>query len=818
MWVSSKEAAEILGMNYQTLKKKVQRAKKADKKNFNFNMQIFSYMEIEGIGHGGKTLQIDIDPTLIPDSFAGDQGEVTCKDSKDGQQLSPSGSNQTQGNDHEQTEKGHAVNEKSGRRGERDIFPETSSFKACDDNGSGYIERDSNVDADTRIGEGSHRYSSNTARGNISRADAQLISSDITHHSQTCLGSGTEESIDEKRSENHTQKSAITGSRGDQNGGTGGCGTLDRGTQTRTEAAPDGRAHHQGVLNASTIVSHRIVDHTRSNLVDMSLPQAQTDQTLVSTRPVTDHMRATALARFDLLALWEGYIAHVDGLTKKEATSDFLSLYQSGAYPKIKKTLGKVSRSTLYNWARDLENGKNNYESLIPGYHAKGALEYESTLMEYEKAAMLALLLNENKLDIGQAMRVVFFELQRKGLEITASKMTYRRFAEHWMKTNYDHWLFAREGQKAVRDQLAPYLVRDVNRLEVGDVLVSDGHVLNFQVIDPMTGRPCRATLICYVDWRSRDIAGYHIMTTENTAVISAALRESILRLGMMPKAAYQDNGRAFRGKFFTEDLQEDGMGGVFAKLGIAAVFAKPYNARAKVVERFFREYLIFERLMPSYTGTHAFDKPASLSRNEKIHKAQRSDFIPTIAQVMDAMEPWLEFYRAQPCPVDPQGRSIGEVFESGRGSGVDRDRLDELMMKVEHKQVNRNGITLMGASYYHENLYAYRQRVQIRYSLSDISAIRVYDLRGVFLCEAKRIEAVHPMMVLGTASDAAAVKRGLAVQKRLEQKTVKAFMETKNPDVEGFITMKEEQKEEEVEQPKTKRVNYEDLINERYA
>lgn len=558
-------------------------------------------------------------------------------------------------------------------------------------------------------------------------------------------------------------------------------------------------------------------------LVDTPVPAAQTHAGDVSQRPVTPKMRATALARFDLLQLWESYLEHAksDGLKKKEATSDFLSLYDSGAYPSLRRKLGRVGRSTLYGWAAKRNAGGDGYEALIPGYRANGALEFHSTLLEHEKTMLLSLLLNENKFDVGRATRVAKTYMKQKGLEITGCDMTYRRFAEHWEKTHYDRWLFAREGQKAVKDELAPYLVRDVNRLEVGDVLVADGHVLNFQVIDPLTGRPCRATLVCYVDWRSRDIAGYHIMTTENTAVISSALRESILRLGKLPRVAYQDNGRAFRSKFFTADLEEEGMGGIFARLGIVPEFAKPYNARAKVVERFFREFLILEKLMPSYTGSHAFDKPASMKRNEKIHRARRSDFVPTIEQVMGAVDYWLEtFYRLQPCPVDPQGRTIGEVFESGRGTGVDRDALDELMMKVEYKQVGRNGVTLMGAQYYHEHLYAYRERVQVRYSLSDVGAVRVYDLRGVFLCEAKRVEAVHPMALLGTSADAAAVKRGLAAQKRLEKKTVQAFMAASNPDIGGLIEMKEqaEPREQETEQQNTRRVSYEDLIEERYA
>jgi len=47
------------------------------------------------------------------------------------------------------------------------------------------------------------------------------------------------------------------------------------------------------------------------------------------------------------------------------------------------------------------------------------------------------------------------------------------------------------------------YIERDISKLEVGDVLIADGHVLNFQVINPFTGKPTRATLVGFLDWKS---------------------------------------------------------------------------------------------------------------------------------------------------------------------------------------------------------------------------------------------------------------------------------------------------------------------------
>lgn len=77
-------------------------------------------------------------------------------------------------------------------------------------------------------------------------------------------------------------------------------------------------------------------------------------------------------------------------------------------------------------------------------------------------------------------------------------------------------------------------------------------------------------------------------MLEENTQCIASALRNAIINLDMIPKVVYQDNGRAFRAKYFTDDkgFTELGFQGLYSKLGIETVFA-----RAKVIERFFKEF-----------------------------------------------------------------------------------------------------------------------------------------------------------------------------------------------------------------------------------
>ena len=62
-----------------------------------------------------------------------------------------------------------------------------------------------------------------------------------------------------------------------------------------------------------------------------------------------------------------------------------------------------------------------------------------------------------------------------------------------------------------------------------------------------------------------------------------------------------------------------------------------------------------------------------------------------------------------------------------------------------------------------------------IRYSLFDLSEIKVYTVKNQFLCTAKRVTKAHPMAYhLGDIKDVEDLKQKIQKQKRLKNKTIK--------------------------------------------
>ena len=133
--------------------------------------------------------------------------------------------------------------------------------------------------------------------------------------------------------------------------------------------------------------------------------------------------------------------------------------------------------------------------------------------------------------------------------------------------------------------------------------------------------------------------------------------------------------------------------------------------------------------------------------RNEKLHKNihEKFGFTPTIEQALKMINKWLEFKHSQPCP-NAKDKTIQEVLNEIEKQNIDENSLDDLMMAQEIKSIGRNGIRFLKADYFDEALYGIKEKTVIKYSLFDLSYIKVYSIKGEFICKAKRITETHPL------------------------------------------------------------------------
>ena len=504
-----------------------------------------------------------------------------------------------------------------------------------------------------------------------------------------------------------------------------------------------------------------------------------------------------ALARLDLVHKWLEY--RKKSQNKLQADYDFVKLHNT-SNSHLFEILGKISRGSLHRWFAML-NGTDDYTKLLPQYKYSSVNDYRTVLNDAEIKIFMGLLLHPNRLSIGKAIALTKYKLKEQGQSFIPADITFRRYAKWFKDNNYDKWILARDGEKALSDKVEPYIKREASLLEVGDILVADGHKLAFQVINPFTGKPTRATLVGFLDWKSTALVGYEIMLEENTQCVASALRNAIINLDMIPKVVYQDNGRAFRSKYFNDDkgFTELGFQGLYSKLGIETVFARPYNARAKVIERFFKEFQEgFEKLLPSYIGSSINNKPAYMMRNEKLHKNLHRDYIPTIQETIKMIDMWLSFKNSQPCP-NASNKTIAEVLSERKRQNIDINTLDDLMLATEVKTIQRNGIRFLNCDYFDERLYGFKSKVLIKYNLFDLTKIKVFTPKGEYLCTAERVTETHPMAkLLGDVKDYEDYKQKIEKQRKLRRKTINSVKQYfSNEEVKFLETKMLEEKDE---------------------
>lgn len=483
--------------------------------------------------------------------------------------------------------------------------------------------------------------------------------------------------------------------------------------------------------------------------IDSLVPVKHREQT---TKKVLPEQERKAMAKADLLRLYLHAKASAPWGKKKEARDSFILAYNSGiAYPKLFETLGEQSYKTLDGWERKVKKAGGDTSVLADkrGYHKRG----KSSLDTLHTDIFLRCVLHPNKLKISEAIKTAKAVMKNRQIDNPYSDATYRRWLKKWIETNHHIWTFNREGATAWNDKCAYYIERDYSLINVGDILVADGHVLNFEVLNPWTGKPKRMTLILFYDMKSNMPLGWEIMPTEDTKAISAALYRAILMLGKIPKVVYLDNGKAFRSKYFrgNDNLEEEGLAGVYERLGIKTIFAWPYHGQSKTVERFFGTMAELERaLMPTYCGTSIAEKPARMNRGEKLHREVYEKLTGgkalTMEQAHIACALWFDDYAKRPQRGHLDGTAPRELFMEQRGPGIDRAELKFLMMSRTIKHVHQNGITWPGKiNYYHPALYGRRHAVQVRYDLQDQSSLYIFDLDGEFICEATPVDKVHP-------------------------------------------------------------------------
>lgn len=253
-------------------------------------------------------------------------------------------------------------------------------------------------------------------------------------------------------------------------------------------------------------------------------------------------------------------------------------------------------------------------------------------------------------------------------------------------------------------------------------------------------------------DVGSRKIISYQIsLEVPNSERILRALYRAIVKEGL-PERFYCDNGKDFKKAAEWKGIDsasEDFLGRRFRSLGMDVVFARPYNAQAKAVERFFGT-LVDRR----WRGSEGYAGRLGQRSERTQHLCKNPHLLPPFSQFCQGLDAAIDIYNNTPHRGEGMnGRTPAEAFAEGR---IPRREPDSFAFRLvfwrtEIRTLDRNGVRAGNLTYTPIDPDAtvtvnyLRERVKVLINPSDVSRAILCSLDEEFLCEARVYElATH--------------------------------------------------------------------------
>lgn len=292
---------------------------------------------------------------------------------------------------------------------------------------------------------------------------------------------------------------------------------------------------------------------------------------------------------------------------------------------------------------------------------------------------------------------------------------------------------YCREGRGVWDDKFAPYMERAVGDLAVNEVWVGDHHKFDQWIVvedetNPAGVKEVRPWLTAWYDPKTNMFLGWNITAEKSASSTEIALT---LRRGIQmriaggplgkPQCAYIDNGK---------DYICRGLERVYCALGIRQLNALPYNARAKEIERTFKDVCDqFSRHNPGYCG----NSPQARDRLQtKLDRERRGGLLMDLATIRLEFQQFLDWRRVQ-ARKSLGGKASLDFYSPDLPRLVpDEFALALCLNKAQTRTVRRGCLTVLGQRYDAPQLNRMNgASVEVRYDPEDLDRVAVIPASG---------------------------------------------------------------------------------------
>lgn len=460
--------------------------------------------------------------------------------------------------------------------------------------------------------------------------------------------------------------------------------------------------------------------------------------------------RDTALRQLSDEAAWQGYDRaadkHKQSAAKRVAALDAVeALVAQGrsrtvAIMEVAAT-HDVSRTAIYAWAALVDGVPRAHwlARLVPQY--VGAKGPRAACADDAWEWLRARYLLPNRPTFEACWRDLQQVAVQKGWQLPSARTLRRRIDA--LPATVVAW--HREGPDAT-DRMFPAQRRDRSHLHALQWVNADGHKFDVFVKWP-DGTVARPMAVFFQDLYSGKLLTWRVAQAETGDTFRLAFSDVVEKYGI-PGAVTIDNTLAAANKTMSGGLKrrfrfrvrEEEPLGIFASLGVAVHWAKPFSGQSKPIERAFgdlaRDVARHPAFVGSWTGNKPTDKPFDYGKKS----------VP-LAEFLAVLEPAIAEHNARPgrTALNCRGRSFDDTFaESYATAPITRATEAQrriFLLAAEEVRVRRDGtIHLLGNRYHDARLVELRGRnVALRFDPDKLHApVHVYLANGDYFCTAE--------------------------------------------------------------------------------
>ena len=474
-----------------------------------------------------------------------------------------------------------------------------------------------------------------------------------------------------------------------------------------------------------------------------------------------------------------------------------------GERGKLIERLAREAGINRQNFYRYLKLYREGGPMALVCLRRKGLSSWDPEAVQFLQGAYLKGIREAGSMTVRRAYAVLKAEAKKRGWRIGSERSAY----QHIKAIDPLLIKYARGGARALSNVY--YLARRYDDLHPFEIIVGDQHRFDFFVQDPETGRVFRPEGYFWLDLRTRLVYGFAVagileLRNYNAYLMGVALRGGLTRFGKFA-GCYTDNGLPERSRYFaqvademrlmglrTHDISElyrteDGRYVVEAEEGevLSVVetvnawrrFARPYNAKAKPIERFFQtlEGCLLDLGVPGHVKELGGDPEEKREAEKRLRDLAKAGKLLTPEEALLKIFEAVEVYnhrRHQALSKSPMEELQYAVSQEGFCPVMvaPEEALELTFMMRATRKVERGRIRLHKRLYEARELYGLPDgtSIEVRYDLYDpTNAVAVFYERE----EAVDLELVRFLSMKGGPAVAEALRKKAEFVRRIVEK-----------------------------------------------